>query len=304
MPKVSVIIPIYNRAQYLPDAVNSVLNQSYKDFEIIIVDDGSTDNTKEVAKKCIQQYPGKISYFYQKNYGPSAARNKGIKESKSNYIAFLDSDDEWLPNFLQKSMGVIQAGKYQWVDAAGYRVELNEKEEEINRETFHMESLDNYENLFLALLKKNVIGETSKIVIRKDYLEKVGYFNEEFKLAVDWELWIRLVKHGFKIYRILEPLFIYKVRKGSLVRSNINKYVLFHYMIISRYYNEAFTLDPSFREFYAEKLWNFARSIFYTEKKDYSLMLKCLLKSQYYYPSFGRILKSLRTMRIKRDKKT
>lgn len=100
LPKVSVIIPTYNCAKYLLIAVNSVLNQTFHDFEIIIVDDGSTDNTKEILKNYIKEYQNKIRYFYQENNGPGAARNKGIKEAKGEYVAFLDSDDKLVENSL------------------------------------------------------------------------------------------------------------------------------------------------------------------------------------------------------------
>jgi len=101
MGKVSVIIPIYNRLQYLPAAIGSVLNQTYQDFEIIVVDDGSTEDVKGKISEYIKQNPSKkIKYFYQENKGVSAARNRGIKEATGEYIAFLDSDDIWVPEKL------------------------------------------------------------------------------------------------------------------------------------------------------------------------------------------------------------
>ena len=94
-PTVSVIIPTYNRAHLVGRAIKSVLNQTYRDFEIIVVDDGSTDNTKDIIKE-FQKKDKRIKYIpYEKNKGGSAARNTGIKAAKGEYIAFLDSDDEW-----------------------------------------------------------------------------------------------------------------------------------------------------------------------------------------------------------------
>ena len=108
-PTVSVIIPTYNRAKLLPRAIKSVLNQTFKDFEVIIVDDGSTDNTEEVINE-FQKHNKRIKYIrHEKNKGAAAARNTGIKIAQGEYIAFQDSDDEWLPNKLEKQMEIFES---------------------------------------------------------------------------------------------------------------------------------------------------------------------------------------------------
>jgi len=103
-PPVSVIIPTYNRASWLRGAIDSVLDQTFADFELIVVDDGSTDNTKEI----VADYGDKIRYFYQPNKGPSAARNTGIGQAKADLICFLDSDDRWIKNKLQTQVEFIR----------------------------------------------------------------------------------------------------------------------------------------------------------------------------------------------------
>jgi glycosyltransferase involved in cell wall biosynthesis len=103
-PKISVIVPTYNRSELLPRAINSILNQTFKDFELIIVDDGSTDNTKKIIEK-YSENDSRIKYIYQENSGgPPRPKNTGIKIAKGNYIAFLDSDDEWLPSKLEEQI--------------------------------------------------------------------------------------------------------------------------------------------------------------------------------------------------------
>jgi glycosyltransferase involved in cell wall biosynthesis len=104
IPGISVIIPTYNRAQLVTKAIESVLAQTYHDYEIIVVDDGSTDNTREV----LEPYMNRIKYLYQENLGPSAARNAGIRASRGEWIAFLDSDDRWLPEKLTQQIEYLQ----------------------------------------------------------------------------------------------------------------------------------------------------------------------------------------------------
>ncbi|NOQ85501.1 MAG: glycosyltransferase, partial [Deltaproteobacteria bacterium] len=105
MPKVSVIIPTYNRAHTLREAIDSVLSQSYNDLELIIVDDGSTDETKVI----VSSYIPKLAYIYQERQGVSAARNRGIKHAQGDYISFLDSDDLWLKDKLYLQMKFMES---------------------------------------------------------------------------------------------------------------------------------------------------------------------------------------------------
>jgi len=113
MPKVSVIIPTYSYSKYIEKAINSVLAQTYRDFEIIVVDDGSTDNTRKIIET---KYKDKVRYFYQENKGASAARNKGIKESKGEYLAFLDQDDLFHPLSLEKKVDFLNRNsEFGWV---------------------------------------------------------------------------------------------------------------------------------------------------------------------------------------------
>jgi glycosyltransferase involved in cell wall biosynthesis len=100
MPRISVIIPTYNSAQYIREAIDSVLSQTYRDYEIIVVDDGSKDNTAEV----LREYGDKILYLYQENAGTNPARSRGLKEAKGEYIALIDADDKWLPDKLQEQV--------------------------------------------------------------------------------------------------------------------------------------------------------------------------------------------------------
>ncbi len=106
-PKTSVVIPTYNRAKLLPHSIESVLSQTFQDFELIIVDDGSIDKTEKVVKK-FQKKDKRIFYYFQENKGPATTRNVGIKKAKGEYIAFLDSDDMWLSKKLEKQIRIFE----------------------------------------------------------------------------------------------------------------------------------------------------------------------------------------------------
>ena len=109
MPKISILIPSYNAAHFLPISIESAISQTYQDFEIIIIDDGSKDNTKELVQSFIDKYPNKIHYISQENKGLSVARNVGIAQSKGDYLALLDADDKWMSCRLEEGVKVLDA---------------------------------------------------------------------------------------------------------------------------------------------------------------------------------------------------
>jgi glycosyltransferase involved in cell wall biosynthesis len=116
MPRVSVIIPAYNAAEHISGALESIFDQTFRDFEVIVVDDGSTDNTKEV----VRAFQGKenVRYFYQRNGGQSSARNLGVREARGEYLAFLDADDLWMPEFLERMVAKMNDG-FDWTCKPG-----------------------------------------------------------------------------------------------------------------------------------------------------------------------------------------
>lgn len=201
--KVSVIIPTYNRARLLPRAIQSVLNQTYNNFELIIVDDGSIDNTEDVVKKFQKSDPRIIYIKNDKNKGPSASRNIGIEIAKGEYIAFQDSDDEWLPEKIEKQIkffedtpldvGVVYTGFW--------RIENNKK---IYIPFSWIKQKDGY--IHKEILKGNFIG-TPTILVKKECFKKVGLFDETLFQLEDWELLIRISK-DYKFKYVNEALVI------------------------------------------------------------------------------------------------
>lgn len=200
-PAVSVIIPTYNRAHLIGRAIQSVLDQTYEDYEIIVVDDRSTDNTEEVINE-FRKKDERIRYIrHEKNKGGSAARNTGIKAAQGVYIAFHDSDDEWFPRKLAKQMEFFSTAKaVVGVTYTGFwRIEGDKK---VYIPWSWVAKKDG--NIHQELLKGNFVG-TPSIVTRKECFERAGLFDESLPRLQDWDLVLRLSKHyDFKC--IDEPL--------------------------------------------------------------------------------------------------
>jgi len=211
-PTVSVVIPAYNRAHSIGQAIQTVLNQTYQDLEIIVVDDGSSDNTEGVVRglKDIR-----IRYIrHEKNKGATAARNTGIKAAKGEYIAFQDSDDEWLPQKLEKQMKVFEKVPPKvGVVYTGFLRIVNGKKEYIPYSWVVQKEGD----IHKELLKGSFIT-TPSLVVRKKCFEKAGMFDERLPRLQDWELVLRLSKYyDFKF--IEEPLLTSLFTSDSLSAS-------------------------------------------------------------------------------------
>lgn len=182
-PLVSVIIPTYNRVKTVCEAIDSVLNQTYGNIEVIVVDDGSTDGTGDVLKS---RYGDAIQYIYQENQG-TPPRNVGIRQSKGEYIAFLDSDDLWKPNKLD-----IQIEQFKNLDEdvgltySGFEYSSQDGGTEQTHGCFYKgEVVDD-------LVVKNFI-QISSVVMRRKCFELTGFFDETLLRSEDWDLWLRLV---------------------------------------------------------------------------------------------------------------
>lgn len=204
---ISIIIPTYNRASLLPKAVNSVINQTYKNWELIIVDDGSTDNTKEIVRQ-FSNKDKRIKYFYQENKGQPSAMNVGVKNSQGEFIAFLDDDDEWLPLKLEKQIYKILQDKKIGIVYTNSIVIGQQKRYKINPNKFYYK---NNTNFFCSLLKGNLITASS-VLLRKECFEKVGLFDESKIIKItqsqDYDMWLRIARY-YKIGYMPEVLVKY-----------------------------------------------------------------------------------------------
>lgn len=206
MTSVSVVIPAYNAAAYVGAAIDSVLAQTLKDLEIIVVDDGSTDETPLV----LERFGSRIRAIRQQNRGVSAARNRGIDESHGRYVAFLDADDLWLPAKLQRQIEALAA---DGVKQACYTSHLLVTEQlrplRAHRSPRRSTALDD------LLARGNVIGSPSSVVCERELFSAAGGFDEAFSLCADWEMWLRIAARTDFLY-VDEPLVQYRVRSGSM----------------------------------------------------------------------------------------
>lgn len=207
---VTVIIPAYNTSQYLSETIESVLAQTFNDFELIIINDGSTDNTAEIAEHYCQQ-DSRIKLFSQVNQGVSIARNIGIKMAQGEFIALLDSDDQWLPNKLAVQIKHLTSQSELGISFG--RIEFMSQYGKPNRQIF---------NSCLTKLTPrhfyyaNPIVTASNAVVRRALFEQIGGFDADLKASEDSELFLRAICSGWKVEGIDQVLIRYRTRIGSI----------------------------------------------------------------------------------------
>jgi glycosyltransferase involved in cell wall biosynthesis len=203
VPIVSVIIPSYNRERLLMRAIGSVQAQTFSDWEMIIVDDGSKDDTEQAVKR-IQKKDARIFYFKNDvNKGVSAARNIAIKKARGKYLAFLDSDDAWLPEKLDRQVDVLEKGSEKLGLVYTSAVFINEK---TNERRVKLAEKDG--DIFTEEFANHPIGGTSRVMIKRECIKVCGDFNEKMSCNEDWDLWIRITKN-FLVACIKVPLVLY-----------------------------------------------------------------------------------------------
>jgi len=208
MPKISVIIATYNRAHFVCDAIESVLNQILRDYEIIVVDDGSNDNTREALEK----YGSRISYIYQENKGRAEARNTGIKIARGEYIAFLDDDDIWLPNKLEKQVDYL--GSHTQIGLVHTFSEvINENGDFLEKETkerlrfYHKSMKIGYTYVGMSRLSVMFL---STVMIRRACFDKIGLFAPDIPAFEDWDFYLRFSLE-YRIGTITETLVKFRM---------------------------------------------------------------------------------------------
>jgi glycosyltransferase involved in cell wall biosynthesis len=211
MPRVSVIIPSYNCARFVGRALRSALEQTYTDYEIILADDGSTDDTQDV----VLRYGAKVRYMYQPNRGVSAARNLALSAATGDLIAYLDADDMWYPQKLDKQVRCLDENPT--CGLVHTDVDAIDADDQIVRSKFNHTPPRQVPqgHCLLDLLRRHHM-QLPTVVVRHDLVRKVGFFDERVSGVEDYLQWIGVAMEGRAFSYIDEPLALYRWRVGSL----------------------------------------------------------------------------------------
>jgi glycosyltransferase involved in cell wall biosynthesis len=217
MPTVDIILPFYNTSMgYVREALKSVFDQTYRDWKLVIINDGSSEQSTEelesLLKSCTDE---RIYYLKIDNRGPSGSRNVGIKETSSPYIAFLDSDDVWLPKKLEEQIDILEAmtsidlvhSDVLKIDGGGQTIGSSASQEHLNNLS--------PDELFLCLLNENFVS-TSTVMLRRHAGESVGFFDETFECIVDKDFWLRLLYRGHQFFYYREITALYRVHETNI----------------------------------------------------------------------------------------
>ncbi|MCC5631837.1 glycosyltransferase family 2 protein [Nostoc sphaeroides CHAB 2801] len=288
-PQVSVIIPTCNRKHYLERAINSVLNQTYTDYELIVVDDASTDGT---ATFIAEKYPGVCCVSLANNSGAGGARNEGIRLARGSFIAFLDSDDEWLPKYLETQIKYIESSPDNVIVFCGCIHQMQDGK----IQKFSCQPWLPYPNLTYHLLSENFILTASIVVVSKKALDKTGYFNENLRIGEDKELFLRLFCLGNAVH---VPYFLVtKYSHSNNLTGNYKLWVKETFHLLDIFF--AHDLSLPYKHFEIEtrshNAMRLAR-ILWREKKKFLFAIQMLLKAFIISPRY--IIQHLRKKLVK-----
>ncbi len=294
---VSVIIPVYNAQSMVTEAIDSVLSQTYQDFEIIVIDDGSTDNTSEV----LAPYKNRIRYYYQENTGVAGARNKGIEKSRGKYIAFLDQDDIWLPEKLAYQAAYLNANTdAAMVYSRYWREYKNFEEKKLRPKKKYLEEGHIYSNVLFRY-----IIWIGTIMVRRSCFEEIGVFDTSLVPAEDKEMILRIAK-DYTIGFIEEPLAVHRIRQESLARSDKQKNLVAREKVLNLGYQgltsrQKFFYFILFRFKYSRHLAKIGKH--YLKTKDFKTSSRLYSEAIIKYPFRFKYWKGLLASIIKREKK-
>ena len=202
---ISVVIPAFNAGRFISRTIDSVLAQTYRDFELIVVDDGSQDNTAEI----VQRYGPRVRYLYQENAGDGPARNAGIQAARGEWIAFLDHDDEWLPEKLERQMDLLDRNPdLRWC-GGNYHKSYLDRQAPAGHPDLLQQNLagrDHFENFFTAVARQGCTLITTTMIVHRSVFEQVGVFDSCWLLYADYDMWWRIAYRFPAIGYLPEPL--------------------------------------------------------------------------------------------------
>jgi len=215
LPKVSAIIPTYNGARYIAETIQSALHQTYRDCEVLVVDDGSTDDTPKV----VGLFGDKVRYFRKSNGGPGSARNFGIQQAQGEYIALLDHDDLWLPDRLERQVPILDSRPevgLVYSDASLYHDDSNQ-----SPNTCFGFYPPYSGKVFKKLFEGNFVPNLT-VLVRRECFEKLGLFDESGRMMMtdDYHMWLRIAAH-YEFTYVPRPLGKFRLHRGNLSRDDV-----------------------------------------------------------------------------------
>ena len=255
---ISVIIPLYNKEHYIESTIQSVLQQTFNDFEIIIINDGSTDNSAQKTKAIKDS---RIRYYYQKNQGVSSARNYGIKVSKGEFIAFLDADDTWRSGFLKAMYELAQ----QYPQESVFSVAQENRP--ITTLPSGVTVVKDFCSYFYCFC-------TGSLFFRKEVFENVGFFKQNIHIGEDFDMWLRIACQYHYVY-LNEPYLVHPVvteNNLSLIRDLSKTYPFWEW------YSYPYSPKKSLYKYTTDRIVSMASRLFI--EKRYSEALTLLMKSR------------------------
>ncbi len=239
-PTISVVIATYNYGRYLAGAIASVLGQTFTDYEVIVVDDGSTDDTESVIRPYLSD--SRIRYLRTEHVGQPAAKNAGIRDGTGRYVAFLDADDVWLPTKLEKQVAVFERSDPELGVVYCRRGFIDPDGREFTRD----QRTPRRGDVLAPIFHRPFICFSSS-VIRRDVLEEVGHFDESIPMSIDYDLWLRIaLRYHFDF--VDEPLVLYRTGHANL-STRLSERIWCVRKIIYRFLDELGgrdRLDPAF----------------------------------------------------------
>src|SRR5437879_5877114 len=220
-PKVSVIIAAYNVAEYIGETLASVFAQSFPDYEVIVVNDGSEDEAELTA--ALAPYRERINYIKQENRGASAARNAGLNAARGELVAFLDADDTWLTNYLQEQIDFMHEHQPDLICGDAIVFSDSRTDDQSYMDVL-MNGADHFgEVTFEGLISGSQSLITSAVVARRQKVIEAGSFDENLRNAQDFDLWIRMALRGARMDYQRKVLARYRYREGSLSGDAVNR---------------------------------------------------------------------------------
>jgi len=281
MSLVSVIIPAYNAAAFIHEAIDSVLAQTFQNFEIILVDDGSKDALRNAVAPYLTD--SRVHYLYQENRGLPGARNAGANMSRGEYLAFLDADDSLAPNALECMLHAFQSTDARWLNVGVLKLEGE------NGTVRHPQTPEG--DLLLAILDDDFITR-SPFYPREDFFS-VGMYDEEIRNREDWDINIRMVEAGKLFVTVDQPLYHYTRTEGSITTGNRRRLYSFTEMLLRKHHKRlADAGNKEVARLYAKNLWDLARRYFY-EIRDPREGFRCAWESLRYDRSLSRVIHPL-----------